>query len=215
MSRHRLFLVLSLLVVLGHSAAGRADLIMEPVINRVPGSGPAPNGFPFYSPNFLLNGVAYFTADEPGEIVTYAAGDPRDPLLDQIFILNNTAYDLTGLTLRIVGTATDTQDPATIVRGPVDAVWGDVNGDGRIGVSDIFSRITVSPDGKEIRFEDGLIPVGGRCTDVHLARSTNPPQLAGIDSSFTGFVRVPEPSTAALLLAGAALLAGWRKRTGR
>jgi len=182
---------------------GDAALIIEPVFNRVAGSGPNENNFPIYDPEFLIDGVAYFTANEPGEIISYASGDPRDPFLDDFHVWNNTQYDLTGFTLRLIGTATDTSNPVTIVRGPVDAVWGDVNGDSNIGLSDIFATIVVSADGKEIRFEDGQIPVGGRFTDIHLAMSDSPPDFAGIDSSFTGIL-VPEP-TALVLVAPAAI----------
>jgi hypothetical protein len=121
------------------------------------------------------------------------------------FVWNNTSYDITGFTLRIVGSATDTRDPGTIVRGPVDAIWGDINGDGVTGVSDIFVTIAVSADQKEIRFENGLIPVGGHSTDIHLAVSDNPPALAGIDATFTGEA-VPEPFTFALTGSGLTLL---------
>ena len=176
----------------------QAALVIEPVFNRVDGSGQGDNNFPIYDPTFLIDGVAYFNADEPGEIISYASGDPRDPFLDVFHVWNNTQYRITGLTLRLIGTATDTENPGSIVRGPVDAVWGDVNGDSHIGLSDIFATILVSSDGKEIRFEDGLIPVGGRFTDIHLAMSDHPPDFAGIDSSFTGIL-VPEPATLALL----------------
>lgn len=180
-------------------------LVMEPVFNRLPGEGPGPEVFPFYNPDLLINGIAYFTADEPGEIISYASGDPRDPELDTVAILNNTNYNITGITLRIVGTATDTEDPGTIVRGPVDAVWGDVNGDGIIGSSDIFSTIIVSADGKEIRLSGGLIPVGARFTDIHLAISDSPPFFAGIDSSFDGEL-VPEPQSIFMTGSGALAL---------
>ena len=167
-------------------------LVMEPVFNRLPGTGPGPNVFPFYNPDILVGGVAYFSADEPGEIVTYPSGDPRDPALDTLAILNNTSYNITGLTLRIIGTATHTLDQSTIVRGPVDAFWDDVNGDGVTGLSDIFPTIEVSADRKEIRFSGGLIPAGTRFTDIHLAFSDSPPTFAGIDSTFEGEL-VPEP----------------------
>ena len=182
-----------------------AALVIEPVFNSVDGSGQGDNNFPIYDPEFLIDGVAYFTADEPGEIISYASGDPRDPFLDVFHVWNNTQYNITGLTLRLIGTATDTENPGTIVRGPVDAVWGDVNGDAHTGLSDIFATILVSADGKEIRFQDGLIPVGGRFTDIHLAMSDSAPDFAGIDSSFTGIL-VPEPSTRALIALGLALL---------
>ena len=86
-----------------------------------------------------------------------------------------------------------------------------MNGDSLTGLSDIFATIIVSPDGKEIRFEDGLIPVGGRFTDIHLAMSDHPPDFAGIDSSFTGIL-VPEPATFALTALGLAALAMTNKK---
>jgi hypothetical protein len=190
--------------------AARAALIMEPVINRVAGSGQGENNFPIYDPDFTVNGVAYWTVDEPGEILSYVSGDPRDPFLDVFHVWNNTSYDITGLHFKLVGTGTDSEDPGTIVRGPVDAVWGDVNGDGRIGQSDIFTRITASADGKEIHFEDGLLPVGGRFTDIHLARSDSPPFFAAVDSWFAGNL-VPEPSGAAAFLAVGLLSLGRRR----
>jgi hypothetical protein len=193
-----------------------AALVIEPVFNRVDGSGPFENNFPIYDPEFLIDGVAYFTANEPGEIISYAAGDPRDPFLDDFHVWNNTQYNLTGFTLRLVGTATDTANPATIVRGPVDAVWGDVNGDLQTGLSNIFASIIVSQDGKQIRFENGTIPVGGRFTDIHLAMSDSPPDFAGIDSSFSGTL-APEPTTLSLIAAGLAAvwLANARGRSHR
>lgn len=202
---------------LASSATAPAALIIEPVFNRVEGSGQAGNNFPLYDPEFLVDGIAYFTANEPGEVVSYPAGDPPDPELDEFHVWNNTTYEITGFTLRLIGTATETRNPGTIVRGPVDAVWGDANGDTQIGLSDIFATILVSPDGKEIRFEDGLIPIGGRFTDIHLAVSDNPPDLAGIDATFTGNL-VPEPTTFVLLavgLAAAGLLTVRRKLSKR
>jgi hypothetical protein len=180
---------------------------MEPVFNRIPGLGQADTNFPLYDPAFG------FDIDEPSEIESYVAGNPPDPVLDEFHIWNNTRYTITGFTLRIVGTGTNTVDPATIIRGPVDAVWGDVNGDGQIGVSDIFSSFTVSADGKELRVESGFIIPGGRFTDIHLALSDTVPELAGVDSSFSGNA-VPEPGTTS---AGAALLliAAWRAFVGR
>jgi hypothetical protein len=196
-----------------HVSPAQAALVIEPVFNRVEGSGQGDNNFPIYDPTFLIDGVAYFTADEPGEIISYASGDPRDPFLDVFHVWNNTQYNLTGFTLRLIGTATDTENPGSIARGPVDAVWGDVDGDSLTGASDIFATIIVSADGKEIRFEDGLIPVGGRFTDIHLAMSDHPPDFAGIDSSFTGIL-VPEPASFALvaLVLAALAMANMRSR---
>jgi len=202
--------VFAAILVAAHAAEVRASLVIEPVFMRVPGSGQGPDNFPLYDPTYLVNGIAYYLADEPGEIDLYAAGDPRDPDLDVLHIWNNTQYALTSFTMRIIGTATDTLDPGTIVRGPVDAVFGDVDGDGKIGRSDIFSTITVSADGKEIRFEGGVIPIGGRFTDIHLASSDNPPELAGIESFFGGTLSVPEPASSTLAGIGVAALLLYR-----
>ena len=183
----------------------RATLIIEPNVNHIAGSGSAANNFPLYDPTFIVDGVAWATANEPGEFFTYVAGDPPEPLFQTVHAWNNTNYNITGLLLRIVGRGTDTENPGTIVRGPVDAVWGDANGDGQIGSSDIFRSITVSGDQKELRFENGMIPVGGRFSDIHLAVSDNPPFFAGIDSTFAGQL-VPEPYTFALASTGFGLL---------
>lgn len=196
--------------LLGWAADARAALVIEPVFNRVAGSGPGPDNFPIYDPGFLINGVSYFNADEPGEITTYAAGDPRDPFLDAFHVWNNTTVTITGFTLRLIGTATDTEDPGSVVRGPVDATFGDVDGDGLVGASDIFPSIVVSADGKEIVFSGGLLPYGGRFTDIHLARSDNPPDFAGLDTFFDGFRAVPEPAGVTGFAAGLAGLAAGR-----
>jgi hypothetical protein len=137
-------------------------------------------------------------------VSSLSAGDPRDPFLDEFLVWNNTRYYIDGFTLRIIGTATDTENPGSIVRSFKDAVFGDVDGDGLVGSSDIFSSIVVSGDGKQIEYTGGLIPVGGRFTDIHLATSDNPPDLAGIDSFFSG-VAVPEPATAFLFLLAVAV----------
>jgi len=198
-----------------YGTTARAGLVIEPVFNRVAGRGPADNNFPLYDPTYLVNGVACWLADEPGEVDTFATGDPRDPELDVLHVWNNTRYDLTGFTLRLIGTATDTRDPGTVVRGPVDAVWGDVDGDGRIGSSDIFGTITVSADGKEIDFRDGLIPIDGRFTDIMLAHSDHPPDFAGVDSWFAGVQSVPEPSSAVLASTGLLAIVAYASRRRR
>jgi hypothetical protein len=179
-----------------------ASLVMEPTINHVAGIGSADNTIPLYDPTYIVDGVPYALANEPGEIFMYVAGDPPEELFQTTSVWNNTNYNMTGLTLRIVGSAREAENPGSIVRGPVNAVWGDVNGDGKIGDSDIFSTITVSADGKVIRFENGVIPVDGRFSDVHLATSDAAPLFAGVDASFSGTF-VPEPYT--FILTGSSL----------
>jgi hypothetical protein len=97
----------------------------------------------------------------PGEIAYYPAGVPRDePLVDAVRVYNNTAYNITSLTLKIVGSAVEPEPfNFTITLDPnVSAFWGDANGDGKVGLSDIFSTITLSEDRRTITFSDGLIP---------------------------------------------------------
>jgi hypothetical protein len=179
-----------------------AGLVIEPSHDRVAGSGPSDKAIPIYDPTYIVNGVPYALSNKPGEKILYAAGDPTEPVFSSFYILNNTQYKITGFHLKIVGPAASTDDPGTIQRGNVDAVFGDLNGDGRIGKSDIFKNITVSADKKEMTFSDGVIPVGGRFTDVHLARSAAPPQFVGIEATFTGVKAVPLPLGAFLAAAG-------------
>ena len=90
-----------------------------------------------------------------------------------------------------------------ITRDPnVDAFFGDANGDGKIGLSNIFSSIVVSDGGKTITLSGGMIPVGGHFTDIaHSFTTDGLPFFAGVDTSFDG-VLVPEPATGMLLLTG-------------
>jgi hypothetical protein len=135
-------------------------------------------------------GEPFADADEPGEIATCPAGFPPDAIdVDVLRFENNTRYDITGLELQIVGTA-DEPEPFdfTVNRDPdVNARFGDVNGDGKLGVSDIFETITVSHDEKTIAFADGVIPAGGIFTDyIYSETSDGKPFLAAIDSRFDG-----------------------------
>jgi hypothetical protein len=206
-------------------AAGATTLTMENVINRVPGSGPAGPDDPFFTFGFYqpgginpATGEPNLAASKPGEIAYYPAGVPRDEaLVDAVRVFNNTAYNITSLKLQIVGTAVEpepgnftfTLDPS------VSAFWGDVNGDGETGLSDIFSTITVSDDRRTTIFSDGLIPVGGRFTDfIFSATDDGAPFTALVFASFDG-VFVPEPATWTVLLTG--LVAGGllRRRTLR
>jgi hypothetical protein len=118
----------------------------------------------------------------------------------------NTAYNITSLRLSIIGSAshpTNSEDAWLITRDPtVDAIFGDADGDGHIGLSNIFSSIVVSDGGKTITLSGGLIPVDGHFTDISHASTTDGlPFFAGVDTSFDG-VFAPEPATWSLLLAG-------------
>lgn len=209
-------------VAIGWSTPSEATLTIEPVINFVPGSGQIENSFPFYQPEFVntANGEHPFLANEPGEIDTVSIGFPPDPFLFTFSVWNNTAYNLTSLTLSIIGSAfhpTGEQPVWLITRDPnVDAFFGDANGDGKIGESDIFSSIVVSDGGKTITLSGGSIPVGGHFTDiVHSSTTDNLPFFAGVDTSFNGVlaVAVPEPASGLLLLTGLGVF--WATRTRR
>ena len=200
-----------------------ATLIMEPVFLRTEGSGPseAPPVLGIYAPDFINPGTgeAFLIADEPGEIDIYPAGYPADPgLVDVVRFYNNTEYELTGFQLSIVGTA-DEPEPFnfTVDRDPnVDAIWGDANNDGLIGLSDIFAKTEVSENGRTITFTDGSIPVGGRFTDYLFSTTIDQqPFLAAVEASFSGVRAVPEPGTLGLLGGAIALLMLRRARVGR
>ena len=89
-------------------SAANATLLLEPVFNSVAGNGSGENLIPIYFLD-LLNGATgepFLTANEPGEVITYPAGFPADPVLvNTVRIFNNTDFDITGFTLSIVGTA--------------------------------------------------------------------------------------------------------------
>jgi hypothetical protein len=195
-------------LILFAPTASNASLIIEPVFNVFAGTGGAANVLPFPLPGAIngATGLPFILADEPGEIVTYPVGFPADAgLVNDIRFFNDTQFDITSFTLSIVGLA-DEPVPFTftIDRGPVDAIWGDANGDGFVGSSDIFASIVVSPDQKTIAFSNGLIPVGGRFTDFVYSTTTAGETVfqAGVDATFDG-VPVHEPATAVLLLTGA------------
>ena len=91
------FLVAALALVV--PATATADLIIEPVFNRVAGSGAGENIIGFFQPGFInpATGEPFLTADEPGEVITYPAGfPPDDVLVTTLRFFNNTAYDITG-----------------------------------------------------------------------------------------------------------------------
>jgi hypothetical protein len=207
-----------LIAALAWSSSAGATLVFENVINRVPGSGPAAVAIPLYDPSFVnaLTGEHSFLANQPGEIDTVSIGFPRDEDLLTFSIWNNTAYNFTKLTLNIIGSSfqPDGQESWIITRDPnVDAFFGDANGDGQVGLSDIFSTITVSNGGKTLTFSDGVIPANSHFTDYIFTYTTDGlPFKAGVDTIFDG-VRVPEPATWTVLLAGfCATWLGMRRR---
>ena len=155
----------------------------------------------------------------PGSWAVIPAGVPRDePLVNDLRVYNNTPYNITSLTLQIVGSAVEPVPfDFTITLDPnVSAFFGDANGDGKVGLSDIFSTITLSADRRTITYSDGLIPVVGRFTDSIFSMTDNgEPFKAGVFTSFDGFLAVPEPATWTMLLTGLAAAGVLRRRTLR
>lgn len=195
-------------------AVGATTLFMEPVINRVTTLGPGQFAIPFYFPEVF----PFLTAYAPGMVVTYPAGYPADPGLTSVVrIFNNTDYDITSLTFSLVGVAIEPEPfDFTITRDPaVQAFFADLDGDGRVGVSDVFPVSTLSADGRTLTLSGGVIPRGGLFTDYNLAMTSDgQPFLAAVDASFSG-VAVPEPTTWAMMTLGFGLLgAGLRRRWG-
>ena len=210
MTTRCLTIAVGTLATLAASAPANATLFLEPNINVAAGKGPGPMSFPLYDPAFLngATGEPFVLADEPGEIVTYAAGVPVGEDLYEFSIWNNTNYVITSLIFKIVGYAEEPV-PYTfyIFRDPdVDAFFGDVDGDGRIGRSDIFPISTITDGGKTLTLSGGEIPLRGRFYDALLPSSTDGvPYLAAIDSSFDGFFAVPEPASWVMMIAGLGL----------
>ena len=190
----------------GHGNTGPA-FIMEPVINFVPGVGPTDNSFALYDPEFInvATGEHPFQANKPGEIDTYAASYPPDAELLSFSINNNTAYDITSLTMKIIGSAIDLIPGVswTVTRDPhVNASFGDANGDGKIGVSNIFSKITISHDGRTLVLSDGVIPSNSHFTDrIFSSTSDGLPAAVGVDGSFHG-VLAPDAASSSMLPTG-------------
>jgi len=206
------------------ASASATTLTMENVIDRAPGTGGVQPGDPFFTfglcnPSAFnpADGLPFATACAPGEMGRYPAGVPRDePLVNDLRVYNNTPYNITSLTLQIVGPA-DEPEPFnfTITLDPnVSAFWGDADGDGKTGLSDIFSTITLSPDRRTITYSNGLIPVGGRFTDfIFSMTDTGAPFKVRVFTSFDGFLDVPEPASWTILLIGFGAAGVLRRRT--
>ena len=205
----RLFCALLAFLLLARPVPVSATFVIEPTFHHVEGSGQADNNFPIYDPTYIVNGIQWALANKPGDVSSYVVNFPADPDFATHHIWNNTDYAITGFDIKIVGPASDPVDPASITPGPVDAVFGDVNGDAVIGLSDIFHSIRVSEDRKEILFEDGVIPTGGRFTDLYLVTSDTNPANVGFEATFTGTI-VPEPG--GMLLLAIAWPLGCRRR---
>jgi hypothetical protein len=167
------------LVAIGWATSSGATLTLEPVVNSKPGAGPTADSFPLFDPVSInhATGEHPWLANQPGEIDTVSIGNPPDPDLLTFSVWNNTAYNITSLKYSIIGSAshpTNSEDAWLVTRDPsVDAIFGDADGDGKIGLSDVFSSIVVSDGGKTTTLSGGLIPRDGHFTDIFHASTTD------------------------------------------
>ena len=168
-------------------APATAAIIVEPVLTT-----PDPN-LPFS--DFPLG-----SANPPREVLVWPAPDSSG---QQNFFNAGTGLDITIIELFLLPELDRLDD---------EVIWGDVNGDGRIGVSDIFENIEVDnsfilddPAGlfqaPRVTFTGGVIPLGTHfvaqtLTDPDL---TVPPEVGDAGPLLVGGrydgVPVPEPST--------------------
>jgi hypothetical protein len=167
-----------------------ATLTIEPVFNRVEGNGPADTVLGFYLPELInpATGEPFLLSNRPGAKSTFPAGFPVDPVLaDVVRFYNNTDYTITGFRLRIIGTAVE-PEPFNFEVFPdpdVDAFFGDVDGDGLVGLSDIFPTIKVLDGGRTLQLKGGTIAPGERFTDFNLAMTSDgAPFLAAFVATF-------------------------------
>ena len=142
-------LALSLLGAAGISflslTPARAVILVEPIVTSV-----NEDIFNTKKPRIL-------TDYEPGQVIEYGVPDVANNFL------NNTGYDIESLVfdLKTLSYSNPDSTPA-FDNEPVE--WGDVNGDGKIGLSnnpdlkDIFTDITIS--GSTITFSGGVIRNG-------------------------------------------------------
>ena len=200
------------------SASAGATLIFEPVISVW--TGPSDNIYPLYDPTFvnMATGEQVSVARAPGEIDKWSQGFPREVGMVSSAMQNNTAYNITSLTMTIVGSSVELIPGASWVVTPdpnVDAFFGDVNDDGRVGLSDIFSTITVSNGGRTLTLSGGLLPAGSLFSDYIFSKTTDGanPVYAALEGSFDG-VLAPEPATWTLLPAGLGAIWARRRRSG-
>ncbi|MEH1846435.1 MAG: PEP-CTERM sorting domain-containing protein [Nostoc sp.] len=114
-------------------------------------------------------------------------------------LLNDTGYTINQLSLLLLTNIDFIEEKVE---------WGDVNGDSKIGLSNIFSNITIAPDlvlqdtpFPRLDLTDGIISDGNRFTLQFITS----PDLSPVDPQkygplvtgvfYDGFKSVPEPST--------------------
>ncbi len=173
--------------LLSLAPATAATIVVEPVLTT-----PDPD-LPSSDVGFGVN---------PGTVVAWNAPDRTG---QQNFLNVGTGHHITTMELFLLPELDELDD---------ELIWGDVDGDGQIGVSDIFDNIEVdnsfileSPDGllqfqaPRVTFTGGVIPLGTRFVAQTLTEPdlTVPPEVGDAGPLVVGGrydgVPVPEPST--------------------
>ena len=168
-------------------APATATIIVEPVLTTP-------------DPNLPFSDFGIGSRNPPGSVLIWPAPDISG---QQNFLNAGAGLDITIIELFLFPELDKLDD---------EVIWGDVNGDGQIGVSDIFANIEVDnsfiledPDGlfqaPRVTFTGGVIPLGTHfvaqtLTDPDL---TVPPEVGDAGPLVVGGrydgVPVPEPST--------------------
>lgn len=175
-------------------APATAAILVEPIINTADENFPDGPGFaPFL----------------PLEKSIFNAPDKNT----QRNFLNDTGYTINSFSIQLLRDFSKVDD---------DVVWGDVNGDGKIGLSNIFANITTTSDSifegfpaPKLELKDGIIASGQRFTFQFITS----PDLNPINPEENGplvlvfdydGVKVPEPSNVFGFILTMALF-GWLK----
>nr|AVH79603.1 hypothetical protein [Nostoc sp. PCC 9229] len=178
-------------------APATAAILVEPLVTTA-------------DPN-LPEGVGIPLNLQPNELIFWNAPDTTG----QQNFLNNTELTINSLSLLLFPDFDTLED---------DVQWGDVNGDGQIGFSNIFPTLTVSPDftvegfrAPRFNFVGGEIPNNNRFVVQFLTDPDLRPAVPGdngplvVGGIYRGFQTVPEPSTifGSVLALG---LGGWLRK---
>lgn len=164
-------------------APATAAILVEPIVTTPNPSFPSGVDIPFGLP--------------PGQLTFWNAPDTTG---EQNF-LNSTGLDINQFSLIVL------PDLDTL---PDDVVWGDVNGDGQIGFSNIFTTINVNPGfilqglrAPRINLAGGVIPAGDRFVVQFISQPDLRPSIPGdngplvVGGVYFGSIpvaTVPEPS---------------------
>lgn len=159
-----------------------ATILVEPIVTTPSPEFPDGIGIPFNL--------------QPLQVVPWSAPDTTG---EQNFI-NNTGFTINRFSLILL--------PELDLLLDDDVIWGDVNGDGQIGFSNIFPTINITPDfvfqgfsAPRLDLIGGTIPNGERFTFQFITQPDLRPTEPGdngplvIGGAYDGFVPVPEPST--------------------